>query len=587
MSTLIYCYSHTAADNTTKVATTAYVSTAIANLADSAPSTLNTLNELAAALGDDANYATTTTNAIATKLPLAGGTLTGTLIGTELNLNAAGDIHSTVNNSYMGLSGGTETNAGANIVLYGQSHGSLANTSVFRSSGTERMRIDSSGKVMIGSTNPGTGGTIDLSVGSTSSSGGITLWSPTGSAHSIGFGDGYTGTDRYRGYLEYLHSNDSMRFGTSATERMRIQGDGRVGIGATPSDYWGTANGLVVREGDNSTGITIATSTSNTGQIYFADGTSGDARYRGWITYSHGTDTMQLATSASTQMIIDSAGKVGIGNSTNDPGARLLVKSLGGGSELVFKTTDASNNMVFEVQGGGKAAFNYGPVLIAGTTDIMHANMDDLQVGNAVGNRGMTIASGNGSYGTLAFADGSSGNEAYRGFVEYYHNEDSLRLGTSGTEAMRIDSSGNVQFNGGPVKGMRQAVQYQGATNSTSISANSNATFQSTTITTTGNSKLVVWAHSGQILKLQQNSNPWMRIAVNGTYIGAAHEGHHYWYGISSGTSQRLFLTEFGVSGTLAAGTHTVTMVGGTYAADMTFNYQNQSGHMVIMEVGA
>ena len=66
-----------ASDNTTKIATTAYVTTAIANLADSAPSTLNTLNELAAALGDDANYATTTTNAIAAKAPLAGPTFTG------------------------------------------------------------------------------------------------------------------------------------------------------------------------------------------------------------------------------------------------------------------------------------------------------------------------------------------------------------------------------------------------------------------------------------------------------------------------------------------------------------------------------
>jgi len=48
-------------------------------LVDSAPSTLNTLNELAAALGDDPNFATTVTNSIATKLPLAGGTLTGAL----------------------------------------------------------------------------------------------------------------------------------------------------------------------------------------------------------------------------------------------------------------------------------------------------------------------------------------------------------------------------------------------------------------------------------------------------------------------------------------------------------------------------
>ena len=66
-----------ASDNDTSVASTAYVTTAIANLADSAPSTLNTLNELAAALGDDANFSTTVTNSIATKLPLAGGTLTG------------------------------------------------------------------------------------------------------------------------------------------------------------------------------------------------------------------------------------------------------------------------------------------------------------------------------------------------------------------------------------------------------------------------------------------------------------------------------------------------------------------------------
>ena len=69
-----------ASDNSTKLATTAYVTTAIGNLVDSAPAALDTLNEIAAALGDDANYASTTTAAIAAKLPLAGGTLTGDLV---------------------------------------------------------------------------------------------------------------------------------------------------------------------------------------------------------------------------------------------------------------------------------------------------------------------------------------------------------------------------------------------------------------------------------------------------------------------------------------------------------------------------
>jgi len=60
-------------------ATEAYVDTAVSNLVDSAPATLNTLNELAAALGDDANHVTTMTTLIGGKLPLTGGTLTGAL----------------------------------------------------------------------------------------------------------------------------------------------------------------------------------------------------------------------------------------------------------------------------------------------------------------------------------------------------------------------------------------------------------------------------------------------------------------------------------------------------------------------------
>ena len=64
-------------DDSTKVATTAYVVDKITTLIGGAPSTLNDLNELAAAINDDANYNSTLTTALATKLPLAGGTMTG------------------------------------------------------------------------------------------------------------------------------------------------------------------------------------------------------------------------------------------------------------------------------------------------------------------------------------------------------------------------------------------------------------------------------------------------------------------------------------------------------------------------------
>ena len=65
--------------NTTQVATTAYVQTEINDLIASAPGALDTLNELAASLGNDANFSTTVTNSLAAKLPLAGGTMTGAI----------------------------------------------------------------------------------------------------------------------------------------------------------------------------------------------------------------------------------------------------------------------------------------------------------------------------------------------------------------------------------------------------------------------------------------------------------------------------------------------------------------------------
>jgi hypothetical protein len=69
----------TAGTATTQVATTAFVGTAVSNLVASAPGALDTLNELATALGNDASFSTTVTNALAAKAPLASPTFTGTV----------------------------------------------------------------------------------------------------------------------------------------------------------------------------------------------------------------------------------------------------------------------------------------------------------------------------------------------------------------------------------------------------------------------------------------------------------------------------------------------------------------------------
>ena len=69
----------TSGTNTNQIASTAFVRTEVSNLVASAPSTLDTLNELASALGNDANFSTTVTNSLASKANLSGAVFTGSI----------------------------------------------------------------------------------------------------------------------------------------------------------------------------------------------------------------------------------------------------------------------------------------------------------------------------------------------------------------------------------------------------------------------------------------------------------------------------------------------------------------------------
>tara|TARA_B100000131_G_scaffold31479_2_gene29356 strand:- start:1685 stop:3157 length:1473 start_codon:yes stop_codon:yes gene_type:complete len=75
----------------TDAVTKQYADDLITNLIDGAPAALDTLNELAAAMADDASFHTTVTNSIATKLPLAGGTMSGAIAMGTAKITGLGD----------------------------------------------------------------------------------------------------------------------------------------------------------------------------------------------------------------------------------------------------------------------------------------------------------------------------------------------------------------------------------------------------------------------------------------------------------------------------------------------------------------
>ena len=101
---------------TAATASEAYTDAAIVTLVDSAPGALDTLDELATALGDDVNFSTTVTNSIAAKLPLAGGTMSGAIAMGSNNITGGGTITgTTLTGSSLDINGNADISGAVSI----------------------------------------------------------------------------------------------------------------------------------------------------------------------------------------------------------------------------------------------------------------------------------------------------------------------------------------------------------------------------------------------------------------------------------------------------------------------------------------
>jgi len=103
---------------------------------------------------------------------------------------------------------------------------------------------------------------------------------------------------------------------TGGTERMRIDSAGVVSIkntGSTADFVSETSTSLIVGNGSGTQAMTVYSGTANNGALYFADGNTGDATYRGAVQYLHGSDAMRFFTSAAERMRIDSSGNLLVG----------------------------------------------------------------------------------------------------------------------------------------------------------------------------------------------------------------------------------------------------------------------------------
>ena len=111
--------------------------------------------------------------------------------------------------------------------------------------------------------------------------------------------------------------------------------------------------------------------------------------------------------------------------------------------DLDFRVESNGNaNMLF-VDGGNDN------VHIANNTTGFHSSVQPLIVGSGSGDEGMAIFSGSSNKGKIGFADAATDDSgSYRGYFQYDHSDDSLNIGTAGSEVMSIASNGNTTLSG-------------------------------------------------------------------------------------------------------------------------------------------
>ena len=187
---------------------------------------------------------------------------------------------------------------------------------------------------------------------------------------------------------------------TNATEQMRIDSIGRVGIGAVPSDFSGDGDTLVLSN-NGACGITIDATSATNSSIRFADGSTGNEAYRGYIVYKHSDDSMLIGTAAADQIKILSNGNVGIGSPSSISHKLCVNGNIEVGSAAEIRTASSTGQL--RIQGG--STYPGGNILLGGGSgnDDIRFNTSGSSATNA--ERMRITSTGNVGIGSIDPAD--------------------------------------------------------------------------------------------------------------------------------------------------------------------------------------
>ena len=147
----------------------------------------------------------------------------------------------------------TDINLGDSIIHIGDTNTKIrfpaADTITAETAGGEALRVDSSQRLLIGTTTEGNAVADKLTINTNSGASGMTIRTANDSNANIFFSDGTSGAAEYAGFVQYAHATDHLALGANGSEKFRIGSAGQFGVGGAT---YGSSGQVLTSRGNSS-----------------------------------------------------------------------------------------------------------------------------------------------------------------------------------------------------------------------------------------------------------------------------------------------------------------------------------------------